>query len=335
MESLANTWQILCESPEPILISAHIDPDGDAIGSSLGLWHLFQQHGKQAHIVLQSIVPPNLRFLPDSQSILCIPQIESGKIQALFDSATLHCILDLNNSSRLGPVIQQMGDSIVPDNRIVFDHHINPAISAGLQHIYTDTAATCEIIASMALAAGIEPSPKAATCLYTGIMTDTGGFRFPRTNGNLLRMAAWLIDCGANPVEIYDRVMNSNSPAKLKLNGMALSALQCNAERDIWIIHLGPEQLKDYSVDDTEGLVMNTLMVEGAKIGALITQWPEGLIKISIRSKPGISINEIAAAFGGGGHAQASGARTTIAQYQPEQIRDFIYSEGRKKISIQ
>lgn len=301
---LADTWKELTKA-QSVIISAHIDPDGDSVGSSLGLFHLLQSNGIHARILQQHSIPKNLKFLPHENALL---SSEDPKLAQKIEQADAWCIVDLNAPQRLGPNIRPHFDAF-KGKVFLFDHHIEPTIKSDISHVIIESSSTCEIIARMAIESGIMFNAQSAECLYTGIMTDTGGFRHSRTNADVMRIAATLIDAGANPVKIYDQVMNVQSLASMQLLGKALSNLTISHNGTVILMILRKEQLKGYSSEDLEGFVNYTLSIEGAKIGGLITEWEDGTVKMSLRSKPTHEVRSIAEAFGGGGHVQAAGAR--------------------------
>lgn len=302
--NLADTWKELIKA-QSVLISAHIDPDGDSMGSSLGLLHLLKSAGIQAQILQQHTIPKNLKFLPHEHAML---DIDDENLEHIVENSDAWCILDLNAPQRLGPNIRPHFEKF-EGKVFLFDHHIEPMIKADFSHVIIESSSTCEIIAKMAIESGAIINAQSAECLYTGIMTDTGGFRHSRTNADVMRLAATLIDAGANPVKIYDEVMNVQSLASMQLLGIALSNLTISHDGAVILMILRSDQLKGYSSEDLEGFVNYTLSIEGAKIGGLITEWEDGTVKMSLRSKPTHEVRSIAETFGGGGHVQAAGAR--------------------------
>ncbi|MFM6955366.1 MAG: DHH family phosphoesterase [Ignavibacteria bacterium] len=303
-DTLSLAWQALSTATS-VLISAHIDPDGDSIGSSLGLLHILRSQGIQAHIVQEHPIPKNLQFLPHDSAFI---QHDDPDIAHIVSTADAWCILDLNAPQRLGPHILPLFEQYTGEV-FLFDHHVNPILKAQYSNVIIESSSTCEIIARMALAAHLEINAQAAECLYTGIMTDTGGFRHSRTNADVMRLAATLIESGADPVKIYDKVMNAQSLASMQLLGLALSHLSISHEGALILMIIRREQLHGYSSEDLEGFVNYTLSIDGAKIGGLITEWEDGTVKMSLRSKPTHEVRSIAEYFGGGGHMQAAGAR--------------------------
>ncbi|MFN5095249.1 MAG: DHH family phosphoesterase [Ignavibacteria bacterium] len=304
-QQLPKTWANL-QQFDHIVISSHLDPDGDSIGSALGLYHLLIAQGKKVSIVNQHPIPKNLTFLPHDKQAYVLA--DSSDAQNVISSADAWCILDLNAPQRLGPDLRPFFD-VFTGTSFVFDHHVEPMINVHSLNVITEASSTCEIIARMAFDSGIKVSSDAAHGLYTGIMTDTGGFRHPRTNADVMRLAALLMDCGADPVMIYDKVMNAQSFRSMKLLGAALSNLRLEHDGSLILMILRKEDLAGYSSEDLEGFVNYTLSIAGAKIGGLITEWPDGTVKMSLRAKPQYEVRSITEHFGGGGHMQAAGAR--------------------------
>lgn len=302
---LPSTWTNL-QDFHHIVISSHLDPDGDSIGSALGLFHLLRAQGKTVNIVNQHPIPKNLTFLPHDKEAYILA--DSPNTKEVFAMADAWCILDLNAPQRLGPELRPFFD-VFTGTTFVFDHHVEPRINVHSLNVITEASSTCEIIARMAFDSSIPVSSDAAHCLYTGIMTDTGGFRHPRTNADVMRLAAFLMDCGADPVMIYDKVMNAQSFSSMKLLGAALSNLRLEHDGSLVLMILKREDLLGFSSEDLEGFVNYTLSIEGAKIGGLITEWPDGTVKMSLRAKPQYEVRSITEHFGGGGHMQAAGAR--------------------------
>lgn len=309
-EELYKTWQLLL-SAKSIVLTSHIDPDGDAIGSCVGLYHLLRASGKDVCIIMHSPVPANLRFLIHTTEFY---QASDTASKDKVSSADWFCILDLNHASRLGQSVQDVLTHFT-GHTVLIDHHLEPSIIPDRLHSIVKACSTCEIVSEMAKSSKIIPSVESATALYTGIMTDTGGFRHPRTTSDIMRLAAWLIDCGANPVKIYDKVMNAETPHSIRLLGMALSSLQIHLDGNLVLIVLTKQQLENYLPEETEGFVNYTLSLAGVKIGALITEWPDK-VKISLRSKPEYDVRSIAQKYGGGGHQQAAGARISHGDIQ-------------------
>ncbi|MEY2719449.1 MAG: hypothetical protein RLZZ273_815 [Bacteroidota bacterium] len=312
-----------------IVITTHINPDGDALGSSLGLYHWLQGRGKQVSVVIPNAAPANMAWLPGFED-LCY---WDPSLSPVIDSADLVVVLDLNAVSRLaelGQAIAQRGSLIVN-----IDHHTHPENFADLAWIDTDASSTCSMIASLIVeSCGTDcVSESMATCLYTGIMTDSGSFRFPRTNASLFRTVASLVEQGADPVRIYDLVMNQGSVGRMQLLGRALSQMEVAADGQLCVMSVSQQDIAYYgcSLEDIEGFVQQTLTLQGVIMGILIVEIP-GEIKISYRSKGSAYVRDLAAMYGGGGHVYAAGAR--VAGQSLQQIRQSVTQHAANYLKV-
>ncbi|MBU3700025.1 MAG: bifunctional oligoribonuclease/PAP phosphatase NrnA [Candidatus Kapabacteria bacterium] len=296
-----------------VVITTHVNPDGDAIGSALGLWHWICSKGAEAQVVLPNAAPENLRWLPGASSMITYGP---AGIEWL-ERADVVVVLDLNTLLRLG----ELGERIAASSaRIVnIDHHTHPQAFAEIALIDTDACSTCSMIAELIIASdGPEAlTPNMSMCLYTGIMTDTGSFRFPRTNANVFRLVAALLERGADPVKCYDEVMNQSSFGRTRLLGAALASLQLHASGSVCTMTVRRSDLIDTkcSVDDVEGFVHHTLSIAGVMLGILFVE-VDGEAKCSFRSKGDTFVRDLAATWGGGGHVYAAGARIRHRPFQ-------------------
>ncbi|MEY3385992.1 MAG: hypothetical protein RIR53_803 [Bacteroidota bacterium] len=302
----------ICQA-RTVVITTHVNPDGDAIGSALGLWHWVLSKGVEAQIVLPNAAPENLRWLPGASSMITYGPLGIEWIQR----ADLIIVLDLNTLQRLG----ELGERIAASSaRIVnIDHHTHPQAFAELAMIDTEACSTCAMVAELILAADGDSvlTQNIAMCLYTGIMTDTGSFRFPRTNAQVFRLVATLLERGADPVNCYDAVMNQSSFGRTRLLGAALASLQLHALGNVCTMAVRRSDLIETqcSVDDVEGFVHHTLSIAGVKLGILFVE-VDGETKCSFRSKGETFVRDLAATWGGGGHVYAAGARVKHRPFQ-------------------
>ncbi|MBI3233357.1 MAG: bifunctional oligoribonuclease/PAP phosphatase NrnA [Bacteroidetes bacterium] len=297
----------LLSSAKNIIITTHQSPDGDAIGSALGLYHFAKQIGINAIIINTSPTPSNLTFLPSADTIHVFShEIDDEAIQ----KADAIFILDLNSIKR----IQTMEESVQRSSakKVLIDHHQNPVIIPDIAVIDTGSCSTCELIYKIILASGESFSREIATALYTGIMTDTGSFRFSRTTADVFRIAGYLVENGADPVDIAENVFNSSGFNRTVLLGKALGSLQLFYDGKLSVMCVTAEDFLKTSAleEDTEGFVQHTLTIAGVVMGILFIEVPEtNYIKVSIRSKGNITANTLAAEFNGGGHLNAAAAR--------------------------
>ncbi|MCX6154345.1 MAG: bifunctional oligoribonuclease/PAP phosphatase NrnA [Candidatus Kapabacteria bacterium] len=307
IEKSEKVKQILDDSKK-IIITTHINPDGDAIGSALALYHFLLSIDKDVWIINYSETPKLYAFLEGSENILHFTLMEHGK---LIESADIIFILDLNDLSRL----REMA-SIIESSQakiVLIDHHLEPKSFADIEIIDTDASSTGEIIFKLISSfQGNKISKQISESLYTAIMTDSGNFRFQRTDAALFRIAAHLIDCGADPVMLYDRIYNTVSFAAMALLGeaMANAKLLFNDRVNLFVITREMFSRTGAIEADVENFAEKTLMVDGVEVGILITQLPDrDELRCSLRSKANISVREIASKFSGGGHFHAAGLR--------------------------
>lgn len=307
----------------------HRGPDGDAVGSSIGWSRLLRAAGIETTVVAPDAPPRFLQWLPDAGETLIFENRPDEVKAALAACDAVFC-LDFNAPDRMGKAadaVTQAGKPIV-----VIDHHRFPSDFA--QHYYTDdtSCATAEMIYRLADDLGWTDRIDAdtATCLYTGLVTDTGSFRYSSVGPGVLRIAAALLDTGMDHVEIYDRIFDSNRLDQLKLKGYALSEKTVvTGNGNAAYISLSEAELKRFHFHpgDTEGLVNYALGIEGVHIAAFFAE-KDDLIKISLRSKGEIDVNELSRKhFGGGGHIHAAGGRSKLSLAETVKKFEEIMSE--------
>lgn len=314
-------------------IAVHLNPDADALGSALALAEFLKNSGKAANVFIHGLVPSNLHFLPSVGSIISYSDENSDD----FSNSDVIFALDLNEPKRLASLEQAYTASKA--KKILIDHHIGPSRMADIIVSETSATSTGELIYKLfELAGATELSKDSATCLYAAIMADTGGFRFDKTSGDTFRIAAKLADSGADPVMIYDEVYNTMSAEAVRLLGATLAGMEiyCNGGLVIMTISADDFARTRACEMDIENFSDRLLMVSGARMGVLLSEITDrGETRISFRSKNGISVREVAAEYGGGGHKQAAGAR--VANEPFESVvrmvtkRAIDYFEGLKK----
>lgn len=297
-----------------IVIVPHKGPDGDAMGASLALWHFLKDKGHSPQVISPNSAPDFLKWLPGHDQVI-IYENHPEKCDRLINAADLVFTLDFNELVRSGP----MHDPLLESGAvfIMIDHHQEPSDYA--DHTYSDAhmSSTCEMVYHFLekLRALKHISPQIATCLYTGIMTDTGSFRFSATSSLTHRVVADLIDRGAENWKIHNKVFDTNSENRLQLLGTALNNLKVIPEFKTAYISLSQEELDrhDFKKGDTEGFVNYGLSLKGICFAAIfIENRQEEIIKISFRSKGTFSVNAFARAhFQGGGHVNAAGGKST------------------------
>jgi bifunctional oligoribonuclease and PAP phosphatase NrnA len=288
------------------VLTTHVNPDGDAIGCemALGLW--LQEQGKTVQIINHSTTPFVYRFLdPDTTIRVFDPAV---------DAATLHgvdaiVLLDTNHVSRVASMEPYVRTS--PAQKACIDHHLDPEPFADVALIRPEATSTGEILYNLFRASGDGSiSPEIARALYVAILTDTGSFRFPRVSAATHRMTAHLIECGADPVDLYNQVYNRWSPGRLRLLGEMLSHLETAYDGRLVYVTVTQEMLRRTGTleEDTDNFTSYLMSMDGVLAGMFFLELAQGF-KISFRSHGDIPVNELAREFGGNGHKNAAGAR--------------------------
>ncbi len=300
--------------PKKIIITTHHKPDGDALGSSLGLYHWLKKKGHDVHVVLSSDFPAFLEWMPGFETLIYYPE-QPDRAQQLFDEAAIIFCLDYSALSRtniLEPVIRA-----AKGQKWMIDHHLDPEDFAQVSYWDSNAAATAQLVYTFIADVyndkeGIDDV--IASCLYTGIMTDTGSFRFKSTTSAVHHIIANLIDAGARNWEIHENIYNSSTETRLKFLGYCLlNCLEVIPEYHTALFALTREDLQKFNVTtgDTEGLVNYALSIKGIRLAGLFVDRTE-LIKLSLRSIGDIPCNEICKKhFNGGGHLNAAGGNST------------------------
>lgn len=297
-------------SKQKIVVTTHYKPDGDAMGSSLGLYYWLQAQGHDVHIIVPSDYPSFLFWMPGQEDVIIYTEQLEQANKVIKDADFIFC-LDFNHLSR----IHEMEDVVrnAKALKVMIDHHLAPEGFDDFRHWDSSAAATAQliydwIVNQMDDRASI--TPEMATCLYTGIMTDTGSFRFSSTSAQVHLIIADLITLGAQNWKIHEHVFNSSTENRLKFLGFCLlNRLEVLPEYNTALFSVSKEDIQKFNVStgDTEGLVNYALSVSGIRLAALIIDRKER-IKISLRSIGDFPCNEICSTyFNGGGHRNAAG----------------------------
>ncbi len=299
----------LLESSDKIVITCHLTPDGDAIGSSLGLWHVLNSIGKQATVVTPDMVPKSLQFLPGVKDTVAYTRYPEFATK-LLDEADLVFCLDFNEPRRVDRMEQVLTDSPAP--KVLIDHHLNPADFAKVTISHPEVSSTSmllfRVLCRLELFDRIDR--QAAECIYTGMMTDTGNFTYNSNEPDLYVVIAELLRKGINKDRLFQLACNTTSASALQLNGYALSQkMQLFPAHRAALITLEADDLARYGYEkgDTEGLVNRPLAIPDVVWSVYLRQDPHQ-IKVSMRSKGEFPVNVICSDhFGGGGHRNAAG----------------------------
>lgn len=281
-----------------ILVTAHVQPDGDAIGSTLAVMQMLRAMGKTAQIFIDDTVRKNLHVLPHFEEIRRPAEGEK------YD-ADLLLVLD-TSPDRLGNV-RKMTDAPI----LNIDHHVTNKGDGFELYVEPEAAATCEIVFKLAKELDAEITPDIATCLYTGLATDTGFFQFSNTRAQTLHTAAELITCGVKPNFISEE-LEKRSAAEVQGMRVALNSMKIFYDGKVAGMFLDLETMKKF--DSTEGFIDLIRVIDGVDVAFIISEHEENFCRVSMRSK-GVDVSKIANSLGGGGHIRAAGCtlKTTLA----------------------
>ena len=315
----------LLASPKKIVIVGHKNPDGDAIGSCLGLYFFLKSVGHSATVIMPNDFPDFLKWLPGVENIV-VHEKDTVFSKQKIEEADLIFTLDFNSLDRIGDlqIILEKSDA----KFVMIDHHQQPADYAVATFSDVKMSSTSEMVFHFMAALGQEDklSKDIAVNLYTGIMTDTGSFRFSSTSPTTHRVAAKLLEAGAECAIINQNVFDTNSPDRMKLLGVALNNLHILPEFSTAYITLTQKELDDHNFKkgDTEGFVNHALSVKGIVFAAIfIENKQENIVKISFRSKGDFSVNDLARNhYSGGGHINAAGGKSS--QSLNKTVNEFI-----------
>jgi phosphoesterase RecJ-like protein len=308
-----------------IVITAHRSPDGDSIGSSMALYHLLRKWQKNVTVVHPDPAPEFLHWVP-SQEVIIDFENQAEKASELLLAADLIFCLDYNEPSRVGKDMQEV---LVQSKavKVMIDHHLHPADFCDFTLSETSACSTCELLFQWLKAIQKENEIDAVIgqCLYLGIMTDTGSFRFPSVSSGTHEIVAFLIEKGVKHFEIHEAVFDTNTIDRIRLKGYALSEkLVLIPGIPVAYASLSEEELNrfNYQKGDTEGLVNQILGIQGIKMAVFFAE-KDGKVKISFRSKGEYVVNQLANDhFEGGGHAYASGGISFVSL--DETIAKFV-----------
>jgi len=298
----------LLDTPQDIVITTHKDPDGDALGSSLGLMHALRKERHNVHVVLPSGYPDQFNWLPEVEALLT-PDLDGEESEERMKKATLVFYLDFNGIDRVERYAQQFTALDVP--KVMIDHHIDPEPIADV--IFSDTTAssTCELVYEV-LESTYGTSmidETVASCLYTGIVTDTGSFKYA-VRPALFITVSKLLETGIDSNKLQDHIFNSESEKYLRLLGHCITnRMELLHEYGVGIFYLTKSDYTNFDIQrgDTEGIINYLLKIKKIKMAIFFKQ-QHNIIKVSLRSKGDLNVQQIARElFNGGGHFNASG----------------------------
>jgi phosphoesterase RecJ-like protein len=310
-----------------VVLSTHMNADGDACGSVAGLARLLTQLGIESRIVNPTPWPATFSFLLGDDLV-----DHTAKGAAALAPLDALIVLDVSDVKRLGALADSVRKLDVP--RLVIDHHITTDEPAGDVMVSDTTAcATGELVFDLATVLGLELTEPIATALYCAILTDTGGFRFSNTTPRAHAIAGQLLAAGVDPEEMYRRIYASVSPGRLALLRDALSTLEVDRDYGIAWISVPADALDRYDVssEDLEGIVEHPRSISGTRLALFFRDLGYGKVKVSFRSTGDVDVNRFARQFGGGGHAKAAGA---LIPGTMEDVRLRVISAARAFVSL-
>ncbi len=315
----------LLQTGARFVLTTHVNPDGDGIGSEAALAAWLRDRGTHVTIINANPLPAVYRFLDPGGMIA---RYDPARHDAIIAGAGVIVVLDTNHPDRLQAMRERvMASSAV---RICIDHHLDPAPFAQHYIIDDDATSTGEILYRLLLRVqGPQLSAAAASGLYCAIMTDTGSFRYPRVDPEIHRIAAHLIECGADPVRIYAEVYEQWSRGRIHLLGATLGSLATDAGGSIAHVSITRQMLTSTGTteEETDNFTTYPMSIEGVVIGILFLELHHG-VKISFRSKGAIPVNELAREFGGNGHRNAAGARVDVGSIEEIRRRVLLAAQN-------
>jgi len=305
-----------------VVLTTHVNADGDGIGSEIGLWHLLRARGVSVTIANPTRIPERFNFL--------IPEGADASAHAVheIERADIVASLDIGDISRLGNLATVINARQPPFACI--DHHVGPIrLPAGPYLIAPDATATAELVFDLASIAGWPLTPEVAQALYVGLLTDTGGFRFSNTTARALRVAAVLLEQGVDPESIYASVYASAPEGRVRLLAEVLQTLVVEQDVGLAWVSVPADALRRHEAtpDDLDGIVEFPRSIAGVKLALLFRHIGSGRIKVSFRSMGEVDVAVLANQFGGGGHHRAAGA--SLAGTMAE-VEDKVLTAARR-----
>ncbi len=299
------------ERADKIVIVTHVSPDGDAIGSSLGLCHFLESQEKTVNVIVPNAFPDFLRWMPGAKDIIRYDKYTEFA-NKLLNEADVICCLDFNALSRIDAMADAVAQS--PARKMMIDHHLNPEAFCKIIISHPEISSTSELVFRLICRLGYfeDITKEGAECIYTGMMTDTGGFTYNSNNREIYFIISELLSKGIDKDEIYRKVYNTYSEGRLRLMGYVLyDKMQVFPQFNSALIWLTKEEQRkfQYIKGDTEGFVNIPLSIKNIIFSVFLREDTEkNMIKISLRSVGTFPCNKVAAEFfNGGGHLNASG----------------------------
>ncbi len=294
----------LIEKGQRILVVSHVDPDGDALGTQLAWARYLESLGKKVFLVRDGGIPEKYRFLDGVNDIPHVSELPDGF--AVDTLVTLEC----PRLIRMGAVLKYVSDEVTIIN---IDHHRENDRFGQVNWVDIDASSVGEMSYEYFCRVGYDVPAAVAEQLYTAILTDTGRFRFHTTTKRTMQIAGCLIEAGADPKKIADCTYYDQSPSSMKLVGKVLHEIEFHRDGQICVLTLTRAMLAESGADlsESEGLIDYTMYTKGVLVGAFFKEVSDRETRVSLRSRDGINVSEIAAMLGGGGHFNAAGCTVT------------------------
>jgi len=329
--ALARSFATALKPGQRVCLTTHVNPDGDGIGSEVGLVHLLRNRGIDAVITNPSPTPSRFGFL-----FRGLPGIDKTQ-EAVKElrKADLIVVLDIADLARLGMLSETVRDRGVPVACV--DHHVSTGVlPVGPRYVDPNAAATGELIYEVAAANGWQVSQAVARALYVAILTDTGGFRFSNTRPHTLRVAADLLETGVDPEQIYLEVYARAPEGRPRLFAEALQTLVVEPEYGLAWVTVPPGAIERHNVssDDLDGVVEFPRSIQGVRMALLFREIAQGRVKVSLRSVGDVDVARFAKGYGGGGHTKAAGLSLvgSLAEVQSTVLkaaREYLGVDGK------
>jgi phosphoesterase RecJ-like protein len=314
-ESLRAVWKAL-EKGRKFFVAGHLNPDGDSLGCTLTMTSLLERLGKSVYAYASPAIGADLKFLPN------LEKIHVGVLPEQPDFDTI-LLLECSDRKRGGDLEYILAGA---QTLINIDHHLVSEAYGDVNHIDSGASSTAEIIFQLFESADdpqLLPTPEEATCLYTGVVTDTGRFVHSNTTAEALRVASALVALGADVAQINQVIYFTKSYIELKLLGRALEKMQMRFDNKYSQIILTKRDFETFGATpaQTQGIVSQPTMIPGVEVSALIKEEPDK-VSVNLRSRGSVDVSKIAQSFGGGGHARAAGFKVTGKSV--EQVADEL-----------
>lgn len=279
------------------LITSHRNPDGDALGSAIALQKIIRKMGKTATVQVRDTFPKQLQSIPGADEVVLtdnLPASYPNGIDALF---TMEC-----------PEKERTGYPILPGPVVNIDHHLGNQMYGEINYLDIEAPSVGEMVLQLNKYLGVELDADIATAMYVSLATDTGFFRYSNTTLRTFQAAEAMVRAGANPGRVSLEINESASPASIKLLGLCLNSMQFHAAGKIATLELTNDFLRETGAtpEDSDGIVNYGRVIDGVRVAAMFKEAKDGT-RVSMRAKPGVDVQQVAAMFGGGGHKAAAG----------------------------